>query len=372
MDARYQQNQRLALCTAALLTPALRLHPAIPAQLAGRAAWLSPLAALPVLLLYGRFLRALLSRRQKGEALPELLLRTLPGRAGKAVLLVLSAWLLLYAGFTLRAGAQRLLVTIYPNARPDLFLLSLGLLSLYAALGSLRSLVRVAKLVLPVLLGILLLMLPMALGALERENLLPLGLRDAPDLLRGALACLDVLVLPPVLLGFFPSGGGEEGSRVPAFWLAGLCLLLFAPGLAVQGRMGPALTARLSQPFFTLVRNLVFLRSLERMEALVVSLWIFPDFLLCALLLQAAQRTLRRLLGQDPAWENEGRFSLERGRWVIWLCGAAAIGLGLALGRDAAGFRFWSERLIPAGNLLLCFGLLPLLMLRERPRRKQN
>ena len=71
MDARYQQNQRLALCTAALLTPALRLHPAIPAQLAGRAAWLSPLAALPVLLLYGRFLRALLSRKPGNVQQPE-------------------------------------------------------------------------------------------------------------------------------------------------------------------------------------------------------------------------------------------------------------------------------------------------------------
>ena len=49
----FPQRQLRSLCTAALLSPILRLIPGSAAPLAGRAAWAGPLAALPLLLAYG-------------------------------------------------------------------------------------------------------------------------------------------------------------------------------------------------------------------------------------------------------------------------------------------------------------------------------
>jgi hypothetical protein len=42
---------------------------------------------------------------------------------------------------------------------------------------------------------------------------------------------------------------------------------------------------------------------------------------------------------------------LSNGRWLIWLCGAAAIGLGLLLGPDPASLQLWSRAVIPILNL---------------------
>ena len=162
---------------------------------------------------------------------------------------------------------------------------------------------------------------------------------------------------------------GSTLSR-SALWLGGLALGLTAVGGAIQGRFGAALSARLTAPFFALVRNQVFFRSLERLEALVVALWIFPDFLLTGMTLQAAQLCLRTALGTPPT-AGERRFSLQNGRWLIWLCGASAIALGLTLVPDPAALLLWSRRVIPAGSLLVSLVLLPGLLALCRRRQKK-
>ena len=80
-----------------------------------------------------------------------------------------------------------------------------------------------------------------------------------------------------------------------------MLLMVTAVSLAVLGNFGAELTARLTRPFFSLVRNLEFFGSLERIEALVVTLWVFPDFLLVSALLYTAQHILRLCFDLDPS-----------------------------------------------------------------------
>ena len=105
----YPGRQLRSLLTAALLSPCTRLIPGSAAALGGRTAWAGPLLALPPLLLFGWCTCLLRSRLKPGEGLPELALRRLGRNTGRAVLLLLGGWLLLYCGFTLRVGAERLL-----------------------------------------------------------------------------------------------------------------------------------------------------------------------------------------------------------------------------------------------------------------------
>jgi hypothetical protein len=237
----------------------------------------------------------------------------------------------------------------------------MGLLTLLAALGPFRSLLRFARIAGPILLAVLLLILSKAVRSLDASELLPL---DGRGLLFSSLPSLDLLAFFLSARFFFRRGEAGKGeSFLPgALGLGLFCLLLCALGAAVQGRFGPALSARLSAPFFALVRNLVFFRSLERMEALVVGLWILPDFLLGGLCLHAAQRCLRLALGHRPR-EGESRLDFSGGRGLIWLCGGVSVALGLALGRNPAGLQHWSRTVIPLLNLFVSFLLLPATLL---------
>ena len=131
MEQNIERRQLLSLGVVLFLAPALRLFPAEAASAAGRASWLTPLAALPLLVFYAAFLTKLLSLRREGEALPELLGRA----AGKPALALTALWLLLYAAFVLRAGADRFVGTVYPRASYAVFAEVMGALALAGALA---------------------------------------------------------------------------------------------------------------------------------------------------------------------------------------------------------------------------------------------
>ena len=190
---KFNRNQLIALCSVTLLVPALRLVPSLTASLGGRAAWLSvPAAALP-LLGYVWFLSRFMSHHKSGEGMAELTLRCLGSGAGGAALLALSLWMLLYAGFILRSGAERMVTMIYPDSSPVVFSVLTGLISIIAALGSSRSLVRFAKLVQPVVLGTLGLFLLFALTSIDYKNLLPVTTGDALPVLAASLPVIDAV-----------------------------------------------------------------------------------------------------------------------------------------------------------------------------------
>lgn len=361
-DYSFNLRQLLSLGAVLFLAPALRLVPGSSAASAGRAAWFSVLLALPGLALYARFLAAFMGCRRERESLAELCLRALGPVWGKAALTGLALWFLLYAGFMLRAGADRIIITIYPNTRSAVFVLPMGLLGLTAALGAGRTLVRSAKLVLPIVLGALILVLIFALSSIRRSNLLPLTIFHMPGAMLGSLATVDVVVLPAYTALFLPRLRREESMFRPLLlWMGALVLILFWLNTSIIGSFGAELTDKLSQPFFVLVRNLVFFRSLERVEALIVTLWIFSDFVLVSTCLYCAQHALRLVMGRDSYYRGERRLCMKEGRWVIWLCALVSVVCALLVAPEPPDFHFWSGTLIPIMNLCVAFIVLPLI-----------
>lgn len=372
MQGQYNTRQLLSLGAVIALGPALRLFPARAAQIAGRAGWLAALLALPLALAWARAMALLLDALRPGEEFPDLLLRLGGKTLGRPALTVLTLWCLAYTAFVLRSGADRLVGTVYPGASPALFSQLMGLVALVAALSSPRTLVRMGRMLLPLLYGVLGLLLFFAMRAAELGNLIPLAPSDLAPLMQAAPVPLDIVAGSGTALCFL-AGGLKE--RSPGFaglarWSALLCAALSLLCAAVIGSFGAPLTARLSRPFFVLVRTLVFFRTVERVEALVVMLWIFPDFLLAALFLWVGQYSLRLLCGYRPDAALHPRLDFSEGRVLIWALGAAAIVLSLFLAPDPAALERWSTRYVPWANLAFVFGFLPLLYIVGKKRRE--
>ena len=373
MHEQYNTRQLLSLGAVIALTPALRLFPARAASLAGRAGWLAPLAALPLALVWARAMAFLLDTMQPGEQLPDLLLR-LGGKAfGKAALALFTAWCLAYASFVLRSGADRLVGTVYPGASPVLFSQLMGLIALLAALSSPRSLARMGRMLLPLLYGVLGLLLVFALLSADFGNLYPLSPSDLLPVAETVPVPLDIVAGSGTALCFLAGGLKDHNPGFPALakWSALLCAGLSLLSAAVIGTFGAALTAQLARPFFVLVRTLVFFRTVERVEALVVMLWIFPDFLMAALFFWAGQYALRLLCGFHPDTKQHPRLDFSEGRVLIWAFGAAAIILSLFLAPTPRQLERWSTVYIPAANLGFVFGYLPILYIVGKKTQKK-
>lgn len=337
-----------------LLSPALRLFPTASAMIAGPAGWLSALLGFFPAAAYTYCALRLFRLRREDEGLPQLLMRAAPGRAGRAVVLLLGLWALIYTAFILRSGADRFIVAVFPDSPRALFVLSMGAAALAAALTPLRCAARSAKLFAPAVLGTLLVVLLAALLSLRAENLVPVGVSDAPRVLAGALPVMDLLTWVVLALSFFlpECASGSFTPRRALLCTLGVCVTLSLMSADIVGVFGAALTGELSWPFFTLVRSLVFFRSIERIEALVVALWIFPDFLIVSLFLRAARDCLFAAI---PRLSRPGPLS----GVCLPLLAAAAAGLGMIVAPQADGLFLWSQRIVPAANLFFTLVLLP-------------
>lgn len=359
-DDTVTKKQYAALLFVALLSPLLRTLPRAAVRWADRAAWLCPLLAVPLVLALVWLAAALRRSMGPGEELSSLILRVLGPVAGRVLLLLYAGGLVLYAGFVLRSGAERFAATVYQQSRPEPFMLVLLALCLMAALGTGRALARTAVVLRGILLPVLAAVFLLTAPNVSPKNLLPLTAWDVPGAILGAfplfpVACVGALVL---FLGDGAPPAGEIGKRaLPALGLSAAvgCLLC----LETVGVFGTKLTARLSYPFFTMTRDVSLFHLAQRIEAVVIALWVFADFTLCTLLLRCVRETAQAALRlRDPA----------RGRWLTWTAAAAAYLCAHFLAPSSAQLLLWQEQLIPLGLAALVPGgfLLTLLVGRLR------
>lgn len=359
------QRQYGMLCAGIMLSSMLRLLPHTSAAEAGRAAWLCGPAALLPLLGFAALTAALLRRRRAGEGLSRLILRALGCTAGKLLLLLYALWFTGYAAFLLRSSAERFVATIYPFSHAWPFAALLLALCLTAALGPPRALFRAAEIFYPLLFAVFVFTLLFAAPDLRIRSLLPVTLSDAGGILRGALPIVNigaaVLTYPAFLSGPLPEAAPSMRTHRTLLLRLGLWTLFL--NAFVVGSLGAELTVNLSHPFFTMLRNVSVFHAVERFEALVVGLWLLPDFLLVSLMLILASMLLRTVFGTADAGGGAQR------RGLTWLCALAALAGGLLLAPDAFALRRLSHTVIPLVNLCFTVGVLPVVYLVGRLRK---
>ena len=372
MDHRITERQFSAAIFTALLSPMVRVLPRLPALLAGRWAWLCVWPALPALLALALLLRSLRRHMEPGEGAAALFLRVFGAAAGRVLLLLYAAWFLFYAGYVLRSGAERLASAVYPHSGPAAFILLLLAAAHLISLGKLRAAARMAVILRGALLAVLAGVFLLSLSNIEPENLVPLPLSEAGRCLTGALpvaAAGCTAGMFSFLRGYtVPArNGGKPLFSALALFTAAAALLC----LTTVGAFGAGLTARLSYPFFTMVRGLSLSGTAQRFEAAVIALWVSADLIMCSLLLRCCHEAVRTVLRlPSPEREPASLWDLRGGRWLLWPETAAA-GLCAFVFPSAAGaFRSWAENILPPAMILFVFGGFTLLRIVGRLRKK--
>lgn len=352
------------LFAAALLAPALRLIPRRTAYFAGRACWVSIPTAIPFILLDIWFLTAFMKNRRPGEGLREMMFRALGPVFGAGACAVFAAWMVFYCGFILRSGSERFVSTIYPSSHPWFFVAVMGGMGLAAALGRPERLARVAKVLLPAAVIILALVVGLSMTTMDFAELVPVKFSDAAPILKGSVTATNavcaLLTYSCFLEGDAPKKQGR--FRMWAMWLIPVSIFLLLLCAATIGNFGSGLTADLNYPFFSMVRNIRILKTVERIEAIIVAMWVLPDFVLVSMLLIIASRSIISLLGYLPAdAEKQPLLSMKCGRFVVPLCAAAACAVSQAIAPDAFALEHYSHTVIPELNMALIFVLLPVI-----------
>ncbi len=369
-DTAVTRRQFAAVIFTAMLSPQLRVLPRAAVLIAGKGAWLSVFPAALILFALSLLMDALRRRQLPGEGMASLILRVLGPAAGRIMLLLYAAWFLLYAGFTLRAGAQRLTATVYLQSGPDPFVVIMLIVCLPAALGTLRATARMGIILRFILLAVLLFAAVFSAPNVSLQNLFPLYLEDAPDILLGAWPIVAVGGL--AALFSFLNGYVEPLEKprsyslrhIALFSLVGILLCL-----ETVGTFGEVLTTRLSFPFFTMVRDISLFNVAQRVEAVVIVVWVFTEFILCILLLRSAFEALRTVF-RLPKSEYLPTFDFHRGRWLYLVEAFAVYLCAHFIAPSSEALQLWSELLIPLLMIFFVFGGFLLLWIVGRLRGK--
>ena len=345
-DDRISLRQLLTLTFAALLSPAVQLLPGRTARQAGVGGWLATLVALPVLLGLC-WLLCWLFRGGPGEGgLPDTARRLLGPVLGRVLCLLYLFWGLYLLAANARQVALRFLTISYRNAPMILFLLTLLGVTFWLVRKPVRALGRAGEVFfLALAVG---LALSLVLGAFQIDpvNLLPVWVEDLPGV---GLATLPVLGLLGYVV-FAACFGGyvapEEGGRRKTLrWAAGLCLTLTALHVVCLGNFGPGLAVRMDTPYFMMVKGIGFEGTFQRMESVIIALWVLADLALlgylacaCSLLAQKAFLIPKRRTAVLPIivvavagaiWLFPDAFSLDRALEGPVLWGSIALGFGV-------------------------------------------
>lgn len=372
MKAQYNRRQMLYLAFVVFLAPATRLIPETTAALSGSGSWLAPLIALPFALLYLLFLDRFLKNRKSGEGMAEVILRASGARLGGSVLFIIGVYMFFYCGFLLRSGASRFITTIYSESDAGVFIATGLILGTIAALGPMKAVVRSAKLFGIFIIGVELFVLLLSLDGVDFDRLLPIFDPDLSALLMGATPVVNVFLGILAYVSFAEFGQSVQGGRFKSYalWLVLCSLLLTLITAAIVGSYGAKLTSTLVHPFFTLTRGISLLNALERVEAFIVAVWIFPDFIMLGLLLSCGMRCLRLSFGFKPKDDGEKMLSMQNGRFLIIPGLCLTLAVALLIPQKTSVLKLFSELIVPILNCSVALVLLPLCFVAGKLRKR--
>lgn len=360
--SRYQTTCMGFLC---ILSPIVRIMPRQQVILAGDAAWLSALlAGVPVALLM-LFSESSFRRAKADEGFAGLFVRALGRPLATVIIALFIAWLVFYTGFSLRLGADRYVITAYPNSSPTVFVVILLALSALPVFDSFRNLARTAQVFFPILVVVLALLFAFAVADMKIECISPARCADWPSVLRAVPPISSIMSLS-LYYGFVEGQVENKKGRLPwgIIWLILAQIVIFLICFSTIGVFGATEVTRLSFPFFVMVRSIPLLNTLERLEPIVLALWVASDFIFISSLLFIINIALRHCLGYSAAETQSVRFfDLQNGRFLIWLILAAVFAVSRFIPDEAEPVSVLSEILVPYINLAFTFGLLPLTFL---------
>ena len=340
-------RQLRMLLFASLLSPAIQVLPGQTAALAGRGGWLSALPALPLMVLLCLALHSLNRAFLSERGLAGVIRRVLGPWLGSGVLAAYLLWGVVLLGADARRYALRFLSTSYRNAPLVLFIAILLLAALWVARGPLSALARAGEVVCLALSIALGLMLFFGLFQIRAAHVFPLWVQDLPGIVT---ACLPVFaVLGYSVFGGFLAGKAQDGAGKWVKWAIVVCGTLTLLQLVCLGGLGHALTVRTDAPFFMVVKGIGVQGAFERVESVIIALWVLSDLALLCLILFACRNILQALFPTANA-----------SKWTVVPAAGAAL-IALFCFPDEYILSDFMEGVVTVGNLLFGF-FLPLLI----------
>jgi spore germination protein (amino acid permease) len=312
-----------------------------------KAAWLAPLMSyMPLLVLFG----ALTSMFKKGRAqsLGDVFEFSIGKPAGKALLVFYLLWCVILYLLYIRYYAERLLSTIFPNTDIRFFIFVMMPLVFMAARGRFEVFTRFAELFFLVFTVIMSAFFLLLLPSVKLENLYPVTLYDLFPAAKAAYPVLAIWGYALLLLFFGEKVADKDklsghGKKAALFLVIMNTLII----VTVVGTIGTKVVQKMPIPFFSAIKAITVMETLNRFESVLLSMWVVSDFIVITVFALIIMRILERLFDAADVRQLSSPVAL------LGYSGSQYFT------ENRAELSAFSGKIGLAGNLIFCF-LIPL------------
>lgn len=300
-------RQLMLLLISMTLASVIRISPRYLAQAAMQGAWLAPLSSMLVMLLQLILLYGLLKDQREDLSLYAVTRSTVGRGAADALMVVGFLWALFVVGLYCRNFAIVLTTTLFPYIRPMVFILLMLAVVAFILYRGMVSLGRMNEIIFWVLTLTIVLVAVLLIPETEFRFLTPLangvlGRSFTAGLLNGGNWVF--LLIPLLPGGLIRQGKGFMKHGMKAVLILGV-LAVLAVNITV-GTLSADLVAHMPQPIFFAIKQVESITSLQKNEALIITLSLMSDFVMVAVLILSMQGMLARLCRVKDAQHLNG------------------------------------------------------------------
>lgn len=271
-------RQAMILLFMMILSPIIRLFPQYCAEMAGKAGWLAPFAAVVPMTLLILVVNSFF-KKYGGANLADVFSVILGRFIGRLLSVLYLIWLLLLLALYVRYYAERLLSSILPHTSIAFLIISILIFVFIAVRSGLAPIARVNELFFIVFLLIFLITFIFALPKIKLGNYMYVSYLDALPVMKASYVIIAIWGY--FLFIFFFADRINNKEHIKRFGFQALLLIAaFSVMILLMtiGTLNPVITTRMSLPFFIALKNVTVVETVERLESLLIALWIISDF----------------------------------------------------------------------------------------------
>lgn len=288
-------RQVMLLFLSATLSPAIRLFPHNTSKTAGRAGWLAPVAAvIPLIIII--FIVNSFYKQGKIKSLADVYTDILGNLAGKIVVVFYHLWILFLDALYVRYYAERLLSTTMSKTS-NIFLISIMLiLVFYATRKGLKTIAIANDVFFNIFLVIFSFVFITAIPMIKYNNVMSVSYLDIWPVMKSSTTIFGVWGY--YLFFFFLGNKIKDTQNLVKTSLQGIGIkfVLTILGLIMTiGSFGSLMISHNPIPFFAVVRNISLFGVIERIESIIISVWVITDFILIAFFTYTAAVIMKTL-----------------------------------------------------------------------------
>jgi len=186
----------------------------------------------------------------------------------------------------------------------EFFVISLLIVVYLIVKNNLQAFARFTEAIwIPILLFVIFILF-ICIPDIKLENIYPVTIYDLDNITMGVLPITAVYVYLPCMLFLGDSVNGKEKFlKTGTKYILIIGIIGAIISLTTIGIFGADLSQELTQPYFTVLKNIELFGTIERIEALGITFWIITDIVLIIILVYIVTTLIKKIFNM-PSRKN--------------------------------------------------------------------